>query len=46
MRLKEYAASTIHGGWNIRVPHLADGDACYIVDFVVSTLTGETILSC
>ncbi len=44
MRLKEYAASAIHGGWNIRF-RIADGDACYIVDFVVSTLTGETILS-
>ncbi|WP_297605352.1 hypothetical protein [uncultured Alistipes sp.] len=44
MRLKEYAASAIHSGWNIRF-RIADGDACYIVDFVVSTLTGETILS-
>ena len=44
MRLNEYAASAIHSGWNIRF-RIADGDACYIVDFVVSTLTGETILS-
>ncbi len=44
MRLKEYSAAAIHGGWNIRF-RIADGDACYIVDFVVSTLTGETILS-
>ena len=41
MRLKEYAASAIHGGWNIRF-RIADGDACYIVDFVVSTLTPTT----
>lgn len=44
MRLKEYTAAAIHGGWNIRF-RIADGDDCYIVDFVVSTLTGETILS-
>lgn len=44
MRLKEYTAAAVHGGWNIRF-RIADGDDCYIVDFVVSTLTGETILS-
>lgn len=44
MRLKEYTAAAVHGGWNIRF-RIADGDVCYIVDFVVSTLTGETILS-
>lgn len=44
MRLKDYTASAVHGGWNIRF-RIADGDACYIVDFAVSTVTGETILN-
>jgi len=44
MSLKEYTAAAIHGGWNVRF-RITDGDACYVVDFVVSTVTGETILN-
>jgi len=44
MRLKDYAAASVHGGWNIRF-RIADGDDCYIADFEISTVTGETILN-
>ncbi len=44
MRLKDYAAASVHGGWNIRF-RIADGDDCYIADFEISTITGETILN-
>lgn len=44
MRLKEYTAAAVHGGWNIRF-RIADGESCYIVDFEISSLTGETVLN-
>lgn len=44
MRLKEYTAAAVHGGWNVRF-RIADGDACYIADFEISTVTGETVLN-
>lgn len=44
MSLKEYSAAAIHGGWNVRFRTM-DGDACCVVDFTVSTVTGETVLN-
>lgn len=44
MRLKEYIEAAVHNGRTVRF-RIADGESCYIVDFEISTVTGETILN-
>ena len=44
MNIRNYQASHTQSGWNVQF-QIYDGDKCYVVDFVVSSVTGETVLN-
>lgn len=44
MSIENYFLSPLHSGWNIRF-NIDEGERLCRIDFVVSTITGETILT-
>lgn len=44
MNLRNYQASRTQSGWNVQF-QIYDGEKCYVADFIVSSVTGETVLN-